>query len=148
MDHREDYFRLTDLVDFFGVIEESVLKPHHKKLFPLLMLEKSRRKIADEKKAKQDAESLLEHGVRQAASKMTVEEAYAELINGEPACEIEQMLKDYFIKNLPELLKRSVAAKPHTIEDNAGFDVVQLSNSPKQRVNAALAVKSNRMNRV
>ena len=79
---------------------------------------------------------------------MTVEEAYAELVNGEPACELEHMLKDYFIKNLPEPLKRSVPVKPETLEDYAGFDVIQLSNSPKQRVNAAIAVRSNRLNSV
>ena len=147
-DRREDFFKLANLIDFFEIIEDSIFKPHHKKLLPLLMLEKSKRKILAETKSKSDIPHLLEHGVKQAALKLTIEEAYAELLRSQPTCELDEMVKDYFTQNLPEALKKTITQKTLTAEDKNGFDVVEISESPKQRVNITISSKSNRINRV
>ena len=107
MSTREEFLRSTDLLWKFSIFEESVFRPFHETLLPILMLEKSRNKLQAEDKAKNSGAGLFTYGLGLLKNELTVEEAYEQLLKSEPKNDLEQILKLYFLRNLPSSLKNS-----------------------------------------
>lgn len=82
---------------------------------------------------------VLRQALEHAASKMSVEDAYAQLVNSQPQSELERLLKESFLNGLPERLKTSIPQKIQTtFDEKSEVEMVQIANSPKQRINISL----------
>ena len=89
-------------LDKLKVLEDSLFTPYHEKLLPLVMLEIERKKLVEKRKAEKNSAMLLSMGIQKAVNHMSFETAFEHLKNSKAETVLEQIIKNYFIENMPQ----------------------------------------------
>lgn len=97
LDVNFDGVELFSKMNQMSVLNEIFFEEHDRRLLPLAILNISKKNLEDEKRKKRKQEDDLPKG------NMSIEEAYARLRNHQPMNEINKGVRNFLLKNLPEI---------------------------------------------
>lgn len=122
---REDIIRLYGNQTGWEVLQGAFFQDFHKELFPIILLHSKRNK--EIKMGRSYSRSQTQY---KKTSVKTLKEAYVELLSFVPQNEVDRVIKEYFLKNVPEGLKNlapvfakeELSVDDFNLEDEIGKD--------------------------
>ena len=111
IEEKEDGIKLLKNLNELKIIQEIFFKPHQKILLPVVLLNIIKKERKEKAMAEKSKEHLIAFGVKKAAKKISLSDAYGMLLEEKPGNHIEEVVKSFLIKNLPESIQEMQARK-------------------------------------
>ena len=101
----ENCIYLFKKMDQMDLLEEMLFKQHDKVLLPIVLLNIKKKEIEEKKKALTSKKNLMAYGVKHSEERMTPEQAYNSLVKHQPKTELEEAVRSFMLKNVPDYFK-------------------------------------------